>query len=191
MSEWATIDEDRYTGFVGDEGSYHLRITEPCSGVYVCGVTREPLEDAGRVDLSAEVDVRLVTATSLSSSSCIALGYEDADGRFSEFWLCMMADGKTFAAYADGNVATGTDMSPTFLLSPAARAGTNLVTDWNRLQIIIDGDRVWFIVNDVVLHREEMVAGASEVPTVGIHIGNTGDPPVEFEFRELAVHLVN
>ncbi len=191
LSEWAPIDEDRYTGFAGDEGSYHLRITEPCSGVYVCGVTTEALEDVGRVDLSVEVDVRLVTATSLSSSSCVALGYEDADGHFSEFWLCMMADGKTFAAYADGNVSTGTDTSPTFLLPPAVHAGTNPASEWNRLQIIVDGDQTWFIANGVVLHREDMVASASEIPTIGIHIGNTGDPPVEFEFRGLAVHLVN
>ncbi len=191
LSEWDPVDEDRYTGFVGDEGTYHLRINEPCSGVFVCGVSREPLAESGRVDLSVQVDVRLVTAASPSSSACVALGYEDADGHFAEFWLCLMADEKTFAVYADGNVSDGTDSSPTFLFAPAVRTGTNPATDWNRLQIIIEGDHVWFIANRVVLHYEAMMASASEIPTVGIHIGNTGDPPVEFEFGRLSVHLVN
>jgi hypothetical protein len=191
LSEWDPIDEERYEGFVGEDGAYHLRITEPCSGVLVCGITDEPLADAGRVDLSVQVDMRLVAAETPSSSACVALGYEDADGHFAEFWLCLMADGKTFAVYADGNLAEGFDRSPTFLLAPAVRAGANSATDWNQLQIIIDGDHVWFLANQEVLLHEPIVASASEIPTIGIHIGNAGDPPVEFQFDRLLVHHVN
>jgi hypothetical protein len=191
LASWEPVTGARYIGFVAEDASYHLRINQLCSGVYVCGVTNRSLKDAGRIDLSAAVDVRLIAAEAPTSAGCVALGFEDGDRHFAEFWLCVTADAKTFAVYVDGNRDDPAPSSPSFLLPPKALPAVKPATSWNRLQIIIDGLTVWFLINDVVVERSHMVANASETPTIGIHIGNTGDPPVEFSFRSLEVRHTN
>lgn len=189
LAEWEPASGETWNGFVSEDGSYHLRIDQPCAGIDVCGTTDEALPDAGRVDLSVAVDVRVVEAATPTSSGCVALGYRDPDGRYSEFWFCLMADGRTFALFVDG-VGDDDPLAPEFLLMPALRTATAPAGEWNRLQIIVHDGRVWFLLNERAIRSLEHTTTATRTPVVGIHTGNTGDPPVEFAFRDLEVRLV-
>ena len=128
--------------------------------------------------------MRLDSGSGLSSGCLMARANVNGDY---DYALCLDADGNSYAVYE------GFDVHDNYfaesLLDPAQRDGTNAMSDWNTLKMIVLGNELWFIVNDTVLGTLTYADGAP-AGAAGFYTYNDDDPTAEFEFRNLLIKEV-
>ncbi len=178
LSDWPVFDgEGARVFFTG--GTYHLQVTN--QNVFLD--MHSASSDYG--DISVKVDTRMVAGSDGATEGCViargeAINYSHA------YTLCITGAGETFGIY-EGFDAEGAYFNEV-LMDQTVRAGTKAPGEWNTLEIVTKGNKVWFLVNGTV--QGSATHNGPVQGTVGIVVANYTASSAEFEFTNLLVRSV-
>ena len=176
MSQWPVEDTATDTTFFTD-GAFHIQthrfgllVEKHAADTY--GIAR------------TGVDVRLNTPGK-SSVACLyaRLTYVPTADNLA---FCLLSSGKTVVSHYTYSEGSEWHIP---LFDRMTRPGTNAVTDWNRLEIVTQGDVYWFLINGTVIGSiQDARIGPSG--KVGFWTENTSDGTSEWSFKIFTINAL-
>jgi hypothetical protein len=177
LSAWTPFTSEQGGGGFAD-GSYRLRVTSRMPDGQP-GALQVLTDEGDYADFSVSVDLRVVESPG-RSLGCLMARTDSADGA-TGYNLCLSAPlGETIVWHS--SVAGGVPATEE-LLGYAAREGTRRAGEWNTLQMIARGGRLWFLINDALLGS--VVHDGVDSGAFGIKALSYDDTPVEIAFTNM------
>jgi tRNA A-37 threonylcarbamoyl transferase component Bud32 len=168
--------ESDYSDIV--DGLYYLVLNTPDDGVMqqALGVTLG--------DGKALLDVMMAEISGTYQEACLLARLERSADVIRGYRYCLTDSAELYASYVEFDPQGGL-LSEEELLRFGVAAGTRAPTDWNELELIAQGDALWFGINGTI-------AGAIRhdgPPTgdIGIAVQRDGDGEAKFAFTALKV----
>jgi hypothetical protein len=123
-----------------EDGTYYLVLQNPDDVItqQALGITLG--------DGKAQLSVRMVEIAGTYQEVCLLARLERTAERMRGYSYCLTATAESYAAYVELDPQGGL-LEAEELLSFGIAAGTVAPTDWNELDIIAEGDTLWFLIN--------------------------------------------
>lgn len=178
LTDWF-VGEDGLARWFAANDTYHILVKQ---NAQTSAWSQTDQHGAGS-DFSASVYLRRVSPAS-DADGCLIVRSSLTGNGGGAYGFCILANtGETYAYYADG-------INPAVTLLPfQVRSATYDPGQWNRLEIMTSGNRLWFYLNGV-LAGDATHAGPLQ-GNIGILVAAYDNNAAEFEFSDLVVRSVS